>query len=78
MPCLQIAAENAEGDILAKVKTSLEDQPWHGNAIVSLGSQQFKPSEFLADRCDKSSGSGNRESAVRNGGVNTSMATALS
>jgi len=33
-----------EGDILAKVKTSLEDQPWHGNAVVSLGSQQFKPS----------------------------------
>ena len=71
-------AENAEGDILAKVKTSLEDQPWHGNAIVSLGSQQFKPSEFFGDRCDRSAGSGNHESGAGTNGLNSSMATALS
>ena len=71
-------AENAEGDILAKVKTSLEDQPWHGNAVVSLGSEQFKPSEVLADRCDRSAGRGNRESGAGTNGVSSSMATALS
>ena len=70
-------AENAEGDILAKVKTSLEDQPWHGNAVVSLGSKQFKPSEFLGERC-RSGGSGNHESGAGTGGVNSSMASALS
>eukprot|EP00434_Breviolum_minutum_P003639 symbB.v1.2.003203.t1/scaffold166.1/size289592/5 len=64
------------GDILAKVKTSLEDQPWHGNAVVSLGSKQFKPSEFLGDRC-RSGGGGNHESGAGTGGVNSSMATAL-
>ena len=71
-------AERAEGDILAEVKTSLEDQPWHGNAVVSLGSQQFKPSELLGDRCDRSGGSGNRASGAGTDGVNSSMATALS
>ena len=58
-------------------KTSLEDQPWHGNAVVSLGSKQFKPSEFLGERC-RSGGSGNHESGAGTGGVNSSMASALS